>query len=114
MRHLVRRVHGLHVDKLETWLAVMIQAGCRFCSPMFTAASQSLARRLGVNNVQAGAWRLGLGLTASAPHHQPRGRLHPRDRKRLDFVSADDQFVACISVDFFVATGACAFCAAPA
>ena len=81
---------------------------------MFTAASQRTAHRLGVNNVQARAWRLGLGLMASAPHHRPRGHHHPQDRKRLDFGFADNLFVSCISVDFSVATGARAFCMAPA
>ena len=53
--------------------------------------------------------RLGLGLTASAPHHQPRGHLHPRDRERLYFDSADDLFVPGIPVDFMVAQGVRAF-----
>ena len=76
---------------------------------MFTAASQRISDRLGVNNVQARAWRLGLGLTASAPYHQPRGHQHPQDWERLDFGFADDRFVACVPVDFMVAQGACAF-----
>ena len=55
--------------------------------------------------------RLGLGLTASVPHLQPRGHLHPRDRERLDFVydSADDLFVPGIPVDFMVSHGVRAF-----
>ena len=58
---------------------------------------------------QSTSSRLGLGLTASAPHHQPRGHLHPRDRERLYFDSADDLFVPGIPVDFMVAQGVRAF-----
>ena len=53
--------------------------------------------------------RLGLGLTASAPHHQPRGYLHPRGRERLDFASADDLFAPGIPFDFMVVQGVRAF-----
>ena len=37
--------------------------------------------------------RLGLGLTAPAPDHQPRGHLHPQDRRRIDFDHADKLLV---------------------
>ena len=38
--------------------------------------------------------RLGLGLTAPAPHHQPCGHHHPEDQERLQFRFADELFVS--------------------
>ena len=73
----------------------------------FTAAEHSRTCCLGVNKVQARSERLGPGLTASAPHHKPRGLLHPRVRKRLDFGCADNIFVPSFPFDFKVVQGAC-------
>ena len=76
---------------------------------VFTAAEHSRTCCLGVNNIQTRSKRLGPGLTASAPHHRPRGLLHPLGRKRLDFVSADNQWFGFCGLDFWAAQGACAF-----
>ena len=48
---------------------------------------------LSVNGCQARAWRLGLGLTARAPHHQPQRHHHPEDRERLDFRYPEELYV---------------------
>ena len=55
--------------------------------------------------------RLGLGLTAPAPDHQPRGHLHPQDRRRLDFDHADKLLVLFFPHVFYVAAGASAYAA---
>ena len=72
-------------------------------------AARPHGRHLAHGDGQARSSRLGLGLTAPAPHHQPRGLLHPRVRKRLDFGCADNLFVPGFIFDFKVAQGACAF-----
>ena len=87
-------------DKVVTWLAAMGRNGCRFNDLVFTAAAQRSTCCPGVNNMQTRSQRLGPGLMASAPHHRPRGLLHPHERQRLDFVSADDPFVACFPLEF--------------
>ena len=66
-------------------------------------AARPHGRHLAHGDGQARSSRLGLGLTAPAPHHQPRGLLHPRVRKRLDFGCADNLFVPGFIFDFKVA-----------
>ena len=106
---LQRHVQLAGSDKVETWLAAMGRNGCRFWYLVFTAAQQPQTCCLGVNNVQARSERLGPGLTASAPHHRPRGHLHPHERERLDFVSADVLFVAGLIFEVWVPKGVCTF-----
>ena len=53
-------------------------------------AARPHGRHLAHGDGQARSSRLGLGLTALAPDHQPRGRHHPQGQERHDFFCADD------------------------
>ena len=103
---LQRHVQLAGSDKVVTWLAAMGHYGCRCSRLVFTATQQPHTCCLGVNNLQTRSQRLGPGLTASAPHHRPRGHLHPHERERLDFGCAEDLLVPCFPFDFLVAPGA--------
>ena len=92
--------------KSVTWLAASRGLGCRSGTGCEQVCFHMILRRLGVNNIQTRSKRLGLGLTASAPHHRPRGHLHPHERERLDFGCAEDLLVPCFPFDFLVAPGA--------
>ena len=90
---LERQVQVTNSGKSGTSLDVSRCYGCRCSPPMFTTAAERIGRRCAVNGGQARAMRLGLGLTALAPHLQPRGHHHPRGQERLDFRYADNLFV---------------------
>ena len=91
---LQRHVQLARSGKVETYLAAMGRKECRSGTGCEQVCGHMILRRLSVNNWQARSKRLGPGLMASAPHHRPRGLLHPRVRKRLDFVSVDNLSVA--------------------
>ena len=106
---LQRRDQLASSDKVGIWLAAMGRGGCRFSYSVFTATQQPHRCCLGVNDVQTRSRRLGPGLTASAPYHQPRGLLHPHVLERLDIGCADDILEPSFAFDFKVVPGVRAF-----
>ena len=85
--------------KSGTWLGFGRRLGCSSGAGCEEVPAQRIWCRPAVKDGQAGAWRLGLGLTARAPHHQPQRHHHPEDRERLDFRYVEELFVPAIAFE---------------